>query len=31
MRIDKLDEKFGLNVRNLTDLTKEKSISGALA
>lgn len=31
MRIDTLDEKFGLNARNLIYLTKEKSISGALA
>ena len=31
MRIDKLDKKFGLNTRNLIDLTKGKSISGALA
>jgi len=31
MKIDKLDEKFGINARNLIDSTKEKSISGALA
>lgn len=31
MKIDKLDEKFGINARNLIDLTKEKSLSGALA
>jgi hypothetical protein len=31
MKINKLDKKFGINARNLIDLTKEKSTSGALA